>query len=257
MLKFRKWVKTVFWCGLVVILSAFLTTLSLLERRTTPSWEEIQAHNNISNDHPQNYQRAIYKSRQSAMQIRSASINVFAGVSTTTGTYFTAKGNYYVITVEHGILGPCLLISVMHGDDSYGCTAYVQVDASHDYIIMEIEGPIKNRKPIRIPEDLPHGSEWKSSYSILNNIVYTGYPNVVGPLTLKGDVVGYTDNELLYIFSHAYGGASGSGIFTSEGKYIGYVVAIDVGATSWGAVILENIVIVAPAFNVDWSTVLN
>ena len=70
-------------------------------------------------------------------------------------------------------------------------------------------------------------------------------------------MVGYASNEQIYIFSHAYGGASGSGVFTQSGKYIGYVTAIDVGATDWGVDILENIVLVAPAFNVDWDIVLD
>ncbi len=94
-------------------------------------------------------------------------------------------------------------------------------------------------------------------YTTLNNIVYTGYPNAIGPLTLRGDVVGYNDYEYFYVFSHAYGGASGSGVFTGNGKYIGHIVAIDVGTTELGVDILENIVIVVPAFNVDWSVVLN
>jgi V8-like Glu-specific endopeptidase len=70
-------------------------------------------------------------------------------------------------------------------------------------------------------------------------------------------VVGYGHGETLYIFSHAYGGASGSGVFTENGKYIGYITAIDVGQTEWGIDVLENIVLVAPAFNVDWSAVLD
>ena len=59
------------------------------------------------------------------------------------------------------------------------------------------------------------------------------------------------------MFSHAYGGASGSGVFSASGKYIGHVVAIDVGRTEFGVDVLENIVIVVPAFNIDWSLVLN
>ena len=70
-------------------------------------------------------------------------------------------------------------------------------------------------------------------------------------------MVGYTEYEQIYIFSHAYGGASGSGVFSPTGKYIGYVVAIDVGQTDFGLDVLENIVIVNPAFNIDWRKILN
>ena len=124
------------------------------------------------------------------------------------------------------------------------------------FVAMELEGEITNRAPIRIPQDLPSGTQWKKSYSILNKIIYTGYPNDIGPLTLRGDVIGYNKDEYLYVFSHAYGGASGSGVFSKQGKYIGYVVAIDVGSTELGTDVLENIVIVAPALNIDWNLVL-
>ena len=70
-------------------------------------------------------------------------------------------------------------------------------------------------------------------------------------------MIGYGDDEFIYVFSHAYGGASGSGVFSREGKYIGYVVAIDVGSTELGVDVLENIVIVAPTLNVDWTAVLD
>ena len=38
----------------------------------------------------------------------------------------------------------------------------------------------------------------------------------------------------------------------TTGKYIGYVVAIDVGQTEMGVQILENVVLVMPAYNIDW-----
>ena len=141
-------------------------------------------------------------------------------------------------------------------EEALRCKKYVVMDEDNDYAVMELEGEFSDRTPVNIPEDLPSSKEWKLSYSLLNRIVYTGYPNIIGPLTLRGDVVGYGD-EYLYVFSHAYGGASGSGVFTKEGKYIGYVVAIDVGSTELGVDVLENIVIVAPTFNVDWSVVSN
>ena len=173
-----------------------------------------------------------------------------------TGTYFVASGKPYVITVHHGIQGPCWLVTIDHESTQVNCKEYILKDELRDYVIMELEKPISTRTPIRIPQDLPAGSlGWKDSYSLLTNIIYTGYPNTIGPLTLRGDVVGYAAEEYFYVFSHAYGGASGSGVFTREGRYIGYILAIDVGSTDLGIDILENIVIVAPSFNVDWSVV--
>jgi hypothetical protein len=45
------------------------------------------------------------------------------------------------------------------------------VDEINDYAIIHLSGKIPDRKPIRIPEDLPSGKQWKASYSLLKRIV--------------------------------------------------------------------------------------
>jgi|6_EtaG_2_1085325.scaffolds.fasta_scaffold03165_2 hypothetical protein len=256
MLRFLKWVKIGFWGSTFTLIVTILAFVSVIAANSPASWEQITADNNISNEYTVEYRQAISKSRQSAVLVKSSNLSFWSGSSTMTGTYFVAQGRHYVITVYHGIHGPCWLLYVSHGSETQPCSRYVEVNEMHDYALIELAAPLSNRSPIRIPDDLPRGPEWNTAYSILNNIIYTGYPNTVGPLTLKGDVVGYGDDEYLYVFSHAYGGSSGSGVFTREGKYIGYIVAIDVGETELGPDVLENIVIVAPAFNVDWGHVL-
>ena len=102
-----------------------------------------------------------------------------------------------------------------------------------DYAIIQIE-EMKDRAPIRIPQDLPRNNQWIESYAIMNKLIYTGYPNVVGPLTIEGSVGGFADAEYIYMISYAWSGSSGSGVFDHRGKYVGYVVAIDVGQTEFG-----------------------
>ena len=257
MLKFLKWVRVTFWATILVSLIAIVVGSSILKHHKFPTQRELQAIENISEGYPIVYQRAIKKSRKSAVRLLSTSVRFLGGTATSTGTYFTANEKYYVVTVDHGLYGPCFLLAVEHDESFYDCKEYIVRDSVHDYAIIEIAGPIDSLEPINIPEDLPSNYQWKQSYSILNRIVYTGYPNTIGPLTLKGDVVGYAEADYLYVFSHAYGGASGAGVFTIEGKYIGYVTAIDVGTSEYGVDILENIVLVAPAFKIDWSVVLN
>lgn len=257
MLRFLKFVRYSFWTALIAsIISAFVV-VATLHSNVTPGWNEIAIDDNITSNISSTEFKAVNKSRTSAVKVQSMSINFFAGTSTMTGTYFVAEDRPYVLTVFHGIQGPCLLIMVSHNNQDYLCKEYVVMDEYNDYVIMELEEKIENRVPIKIPEDLPRGNQWKKSYSLLNKIIYTGYPNAIGPLTLRGDVIGYGDDEFIYVFSHAYGGASGSGVFSKEGKYIGYVVAIDVGSTELGVDVLENIVIVAPTLNVDWTAVLD
>ena len=256
MLKFLKLVRYVFWATCFIIIASLASVGSVVEHNRIPSWEEVYSEEAPSSIYGGDYQRAIMKSRESSVKVYSLGLSFWGGKTTMTGTYFKAKDKHYVITALHGIQGPCIFTSVEHRGETVNCEQFVAVSPEHDYLIMEIEEPIQRRAPILIPQDLPRGSQWKKSYSILNNIVYTGYPNAIGPLTLRGDVVGYNENQYLYVFSHAYGGSSGAGVFTKEGKYIGYVVAIDVGVTELGEDVLENIVIVAPALNVDWSVVL-
>jgi hypothetical protein len=257
MQRFLKRVKIVFWTLMIACPLIILGTIAAIKHNKIPAWEEIIEIDNIARGDVAPGFAAINKSRLSAVLVRSTSLG-FWGTTTSsmTGTYFIAKGKHYVITVHHGIHGPCWLITVSHNNQEYECKEYIIKSEENDYLIMEVAEPLASRTPIRIPQDLPHGAQWKPSYSLLNKIIYTGYPNARGPLTLRGDVIGYGD-EYLYIFSHAYGGSSGSGVFTKEGKYIGYIVAIDVGTTDLGVDILENVVIVAPAFNIDWSVVLN
>lgn len=257
MLRFLKWVKVTFWLVISLLLFAPLVYLSIQENNLQPRWHEIVNDDRVLTPYGGFSYGSVAKSRQSAVKVQSTQMRFWASTATMSGTYFIAQGKHYILTVHHGIHGPCWLTTVIHDGERYPCKKYVILDEQHDYAIIEIEGPMTNRKPIQIPRDLPHGKQWNKSYSILNSIVYTGYPNTLGPLTLRGDVVGYSDYEYFYVFSHAYGGASGSGVFSASGKYIGHVVAIDVGRTEFGVDVLENIVIVVPAFNIDWSLVLN
>ena len=48
-------------------------------------------------------------------------------------------------------------------------------------------------------------------------------------------------------------GASGSGVYSADGKLIGYLLAIDVGRTEFGVQAIEGVVIVIPTFKIDWT----
>jgi|TARA_R110000824_G_scaffold401327_1_gene611694 hypothetical protein len=255
MIKFLKWVRTLFWCSVFVATVASIFAAVVISDRFI-NVPMLPYKHSISNEYPAAYKDSIEKSRYSAVRVISHD-STFLVTSSSTGTYFKAKGKYYVITTEHGIFGGCPFLVVEYDHERYQCKKYVKMDRLNDYAIIEIEGAIPDRKPINIPEDLPRGSQWRSSYSILNKIVYTGYPNSIGPLTLRGEVVGYADSDYLYVFSYAYGGASGAGVFSTKGKYIGLVNAIDVGQTEFGIDILENVVLVTPVFKVDWSATLD
>ena len=171
------------------------------------------------------------------------------------GTYLTAMGHYYVLTVMHGLAGPCELTKVMVEDQYYECIKYITVDSVHDYAIMEVE-KIDSRTPISIILDTPSlRPSVTKRISVLSNVYYTGFPNTMGPFTVRGHIMGSDafGSKNIYILSYAWMGASGSGVFNEDSKLIGYVIALDVGKTEYGVQILENVVMVGRSSNIDWT----
>tara|TARA_R100000900_G_scaffold112813_2_gene87995 strand:+ start:260 stop:1027 length:768 start_codon:yes stop_codon:yes gene_type:complete len=221
---------------------------------TLPDIHEIQSFDNISNDLPRKEQEAIKKSRKSA--VRVFSMETTGMLSASTGTYIVANGQYYIVTVSHGIMGPCEEIAIWTEEDGFTeCKEIVAIDTEVDYAIIKVD-KITSREPIKIPEALPDSSQWKQSLSIQKQVYYTGYPNNAGPVTVDGRIVGVTTGHFIYLHSYAWRGASGSGVFTSDGKFIGVVFAVDVGESEYGPDVFENVVIVVPTFFIDWTTIL-
>jgi len=218
-----------------------------------PSAEQIQDVENISAGLPEIERKAVSLSRNTAVQVLSISSETGL-IANTSATYFKADGRYFVVTVMHGIVGPCELIRIVADDEFYDCVQLVEGDAIIDYAIIEIE-EIENRKPMRLSRALPKNQQWKGVLSAQNKIFYTGFPNGLGPLTFSGQVIGYNDFDSLYVNSYAWGGSSGSGVFSYDGKYIGCIVAVDVGKTEYGMDVMEDIILVIPAFKMDWAAV--
>ena len=92
----------------------------------------------------------------------------------------------------------------------------------------------------------------KWTISTQTTTFYTRYPNEGGPYTFDGKIVGYKEGEALFVDSYGWSGSSGSGVFSDNGKLIGYVMALEVGETYFGRQVLENFIWVVPLFKVDW-----
>jgi len=213
-----------------------------------------KSHMGMSNDLSYKEKRAASASRMSAVRIVSMSLDG-SGMSSMSGTYLTVMGHYYVLTVMHGITGPCELTKVIVDDVYYACIKYTTVDPVHDYAIMEVE-KIFSRIPISIILDTPLiQPSTTGGASVLANVYYTGFPNAMGPFTVRGHIMGYDafGSKNIYIFSYAWMGASGSGVFNEDAKLIGYVIALDVGTTEDGVQVLENVVMVGSSKNINWS----
>jgi len=241
---------------LIFVATVLISGLSLwghLEKTRVPPTETMRSPLNVSGAYGVAQKRAIKKSTLSAVRLIAFSPDV-SHVSVSTGTYFKHLEQHYVLTVQHGLMMPsCKLIQIEVDGILHECTSVVAYDVHTDYAILAVE-KIPNRVPLNFPRDFVRGSRaWQSSSAALTNMIYTGYPNTIGPVTLSGRVMGMSADELIYFNSYAWSGSSGSGVFNMKGKFVGYIVAIDVGQTEYGYDVLENVILVVPNYKIDWT----
>ena len=244
---------------LTLVIALFMTTLasfSILKQLSRPPTEEIGDILNISKDIESSQLRAVKDSRLSAVRVLTISPDMMI-FSSASGTYFTYNGRYYVLTVNHGITGPCDTATIVAGSQNISCVRYVELNVPFDYAIIEVE-KIDELRPIEIPHSFPKGDDWKDKLAVLSKTYYTGFPNMTeGPLTIMGYIMGYTSDDFILIHSYGWAGSSGSGVFSEKGELIGYVIAIDVGQTEYGVNVLEDVVYVVPTFKIDWSVLIS
>ena len=240
----------------VVFLMAFgfavttATLLSVQESQKIPPQEDISSIDNISTSLGIKEQRAINSSRKSSVRIISVAQDI-GGISTSSGTYVKFEDKFYILTVAHGIIGGCEDTRFVTDEGLYECRRIIDLNVLIDYAIMEVD-EIKEREAVEIPHDMPRGHQWKKDFSIMSKTYYTGFPNGMGPFTIDGNVVGYNENDFLYIKTYGWSGCSGAGIFGESGRLVAYAVALTVGQTQYGTNVAEDILIAVPLFKVNW-----
>lgn len=235
-----------------VLVFCLFAGFSMYKNSQLSSKHQIQSSDNISNIPGAPPARVIRMSRNSAVNIMSMSET--GAVAASSGTYIRYGANYYILTVNHGIIGQCESTRILVGNEFYECIEIAARNRNVDYAILKIE-EIEQLEPISIPRHLPRNSEWDEALSIHTDTIYTGYPNTTGPLTIDGKIVGYSNTEDLFVHSYAWPGSSGSGVFNEQGRLIGYIMAVSLGYTEYGINVLEDIVIVVPIFKIDWSLI--
>lgn len=253
---FKKYMKTISQLIVVSLFGALISASIVythLHQSRIPGVTEFRDNQTITNAYPVSSKSAVKRSISSAVRI--ISFNVENGeVSVSSGTYFQHEDNYYILTVRHGIvLLSCDAIQIEVDGDLRPCNDIVSHNEYHDYAMLSVD-KISNREPIRFPKDfVTKYREWQKVISPLEPLIYTGFPNTIGPVTLSGRVMGMSPDEYIYFNSYAWSGSSGSGVFDSRGKFMGYIVALDVGRTEYGMDVLENVILVVPHYRIDWS----
>ncbi len=242
--------------GLILVgcVVAIATIHSVTKSYEIPRREEIRNIDNINRSLSTSHQRAINRSRKSSVRVMSVSPSL-GGVSTSSGTYISFRGEYYILTVAHGLIGGCEGTAVVTPKGTYHCKYIVERNNLIDYSILAVD-PIPELKAIPVPQFLPRGDQWKKDFSIMTPTYYTGFPNGMGPFTIDGKVVGYNENDFLYIKSYGWAGCSGAGVFSESGHLVAYILALTVGQTEYGYNVAEDIVIGVPLFKVNWLSII-
>jgi len=178
------------------------------------------------------------RSRDAAVEIKSfdEAGNKISG----SGAYVVYKGQHYILTAAHVVAGSPSAMIVGNKEIIIGDVVFA--DAYSDVALVSIAGMI-NKNPIK----------WRVSgrKNIGDEIIYSGYPNAMGLLTIKGYVSGY-DSFMTVVHSYVWKGSSGSLVLDERGRIVGVVSAVGIGTDVSGfPTIIEEVGLIVPVYAVE------
>ena len=160
---------------------------------------------------------------------RETSVKIYVLTDTTvghgSGTYFTYRGHYFVLTAYHVTEDKPVIIGEV-GGQILPLTLFVH-NKTTDTAILKVS-PYEGVKPLKLRLANQNGVK------VGQKVLYTGYPNLTGPLTIYGTVSGFSVDDSIILQSYAWGGASGSAVLDYRGRLIGIVVGIEVVTSMTG-----------------------
>ena len=161
-------------------------------------------------DHKASHAERI--SRKSSVQVHHPDFRGFGS-----GTYFKLKNRHFILTAAHVVRD--MNYMMVSGRDELVPGRVVYTNPASDIAILEVD-KMNTRTPVkfRINHD-PH---------VGDSLAYTGFPNGTDLLTITGRVSGYRGRWLV-VQSYIWMGASGSGVFDSQGRLIGVVSMVEIG----------------------------
>lgn len=202
--------------------------------------------------------QTIKKSIQSAVRIISTTdfYDIQAITATSSGTYFKHGDFSYVLTSAHSLVGDCYNTMILADEFMFDCHDIILYNEDKDIAIMQVEN-IFNRNPIKLSDFLSSEEEIINNTGVHQKILYTGYPQSLGPFTLDGKIVShYIENDMFFVHSYAWAGSSGSGVFNSRGKLVGVITAVSVANSEYGVDVMEDLIIVTSLSLVDFGNSL-
>ena len=180
---------------------------------------------------------------------REATVMVYSlrpkGMASGTGTVFKYKGNTIVVTAAHVIGGTDNQITVATGHEEV-VASIVYYDATTDLAVLSIPD-LTSVKSMKL-------RPFKEKYlKIGQDVIYSGFPNVTGLLTIEGYIAGIHPRGDIYMHSYGWNGASGSAVLDLSGRLVGVLIALDVGQGYVGyPSIIEDVVVVVPIWKLEF-----
>jgi S1-C subfamily serine protease len=165
------------------------------------------------------------------------------------GTYMYAYGHRVVVTAAHVVRNSSTMaIDGRDGETVVGKVVFV--DRENDIAFLVVP-EIKTRTALRYWPQKHYNDRLVGTA-----ITYTGFPSHHDLLTIRGYVASL-EHQMVVTNMFGWFGASGSGAFDPQGRFIGVVSGIDMGHLGghlggYGMRIpLESIVWIAPASQID------
>lgn len=179
-------------------------------------------------------QKAIDWSRMSHVKI--ICLTEGGGVGHGSGAYLSLKDQNYVVTATH-VIQNAVKISAFEGGIFYDMTPVI-VFQDADISILKIQ---KLPGKVALPLEKVKVSE---ESNIGDHVVYTGYPNLTGPLTVFGQISGHSSQTSIILQSYAWGGASGSLVLNGKGQLVAILSGIELASDDPGKDPIKNETIV-------------
>ena len=182
-------------------------------------------------------ERGLKNAYKSSVIITSAT--EAGNVSIGSGNYFHIHGHTFIMTAAHVVDGYDAIAITERSGDMHSATV-VHIDHSIDLAIIKPGTALGFTKAIdyRPSKTLDIGKE----------VFYCGQPNQMYFSTFHGRVAGLSGQYIL-IDTFAWPGSSGSVIFSMEGKPIGVVSSVSMGAPTGLPVLIPNVVRIGPTLN--------
>ena len=180
---------------------------------------------------------------------RNATVEVYSyrpeGLVSGTGTVFKYKDQTIVLTAAHIIDDPTNLIMISAACENWPADL-VYFDAMLDLAVLTIPDEAGTKAMSLRPMK-------EKNVKIGQDVIYSGYPNIISLLTIEGYIAGFHNKGYLYLHSYGWSGASGSAVLDTSGRVVGVLVALDVGTDYTGIPsIIEDVVIVVPIWKLNF-----